>query len=117
MSYKKIDPKVKRKWVKALRSGRYKQGQKRLRLDDSKKTTYCCIGVLLKTMRAKWNGDYADFVKVNGEGVEIKSYDQPPFDFWEALGSNHRVGDRLVRLNDIEGWDFKQIADWVEKNV
>lgn len=30
-----------RKWIKALRSGRYKQGVKRLRGDDK----FCCLGV------------------------------------------------------------------------
>lgn len=38
-----MDTKLKTKWVKALRSGRYKQGCGNLRNLDG---TYCCLGVL-----------------------------------------------------------------------
>lgn len=37
-----INKKLIRKWVKALRSGKYKQGSEALRNGD----TYCCLGVL-----------------------------------------------------------------------
>jgi hypothetical protein len=44
----KLDRKLKTKWVKALRSGKYKQGMETLcDIDpDTGKTTFCCLGVL-----------------------------------------------------------------------
>lgn len=42
MTTKKMNQRVLRLWTEALRSGNYKQGQQRLRADD----TYCCLGVL-----------------------------------------------------------------------
>lgn len=38
----RLDPEVKAKWVEALRSGRYKQGQHVLQTPDGK---FCCLGV------------------------------------------------------------------------
>ena len=39
----KDQKKVKRAWVRALRSSKYKQGRGQLKTDDGK---YCCLGVL-----------------------------------------------------------------------
>lgn len=39
----KMNPKVKRAWVAALRSGKYKQGKYFLRRPDN---AFCCLGVL-----------------------------------------------------------------------
>ena len=39
----KLPKAFKTKWIKALRSGKYKQG--RLRLYNPKEDTYCCLGV------------------------------------------------------------------------
>jgi len=45
---KKLNP-VAQKWVKALRSGKYKQGRNRLR----KKDRFCCLGVLCELERPR----------------------------------------------------------------
>lgn len=48
-----LDPELKAKWLEALRSGQYKQGQKCLRTDDN---CYCCLGVLADVMDpSKWS--------------------------------------------------------------
>lgn len=39
---KKLNPEIKKKWVKALRSGKYNQCDGQLRQGD----TFCCLGVL-----------------------------------------------------------------------
>jgi len=53
-----MDQEIKRKWVEALRSGRYQQGPQKLY--DSHKNTFCCLGVLghVKGMR---------LIKLDGE--------------------------------------------------
>lgn len=37
----KLEPVFKKKWIEALRSGKYTQGQQRLRVEDR----HCCLGV------------------------------------------------------------------------
>ena len=37
-----MDKKIKKKWLKALRSGKYKQGRDALRIGNK----FCCLGVL-----------------------------------------------------------------------
>jgi hypothetical protein len=59
--------KILKKWVKALRSGKYKKGQGQLAIlkdsedDNSKRVKYCCLGVLCdlyaKETGIKWDGD------------------------------------------------------------
>lgn len=91
------------KWVSALRSGDYAQGQKRLRQEgDTPK--YCCLGVL------------ADLVDRNGwchaEGYGFA---------WNAMGYKPAllpddVENELCRLND-QGASFDVIAAWIEANI
>ncbi len=45
---------IAKKWVKALRSGKYKQAY--LRLHDAKTGGFCCLGVLCKLFEADYEG-------------------------------------------------------------
>jgi hypothetical protein len=46
MSNGKMHPELKKKWLEALRSGEYKQGQGCLRKSTSEGDKFCCLGVL-----------------------------------------------------------------------
>jgi hypothetical protein len=52
-----MDPDIKKRWVDALRSGEYKQGQECLH--DSSNNSFCCLGVLtdlyIKEYGQQWN--------------------------------------------------------------
>ena len=54
-----MDAEIKTKWIKALRSGEYKQGEKYLNQDNK----FCCLGILCdifakeKDNDAKWYSD------------------------------------------------------------
>src|SRR5688572_17403992 len=57
-----MDATIKEKWVKALRSGEFKQGEGKLH--DSDNDTYCCLGVLCKIQGAQfteWNGNTDEY--------------------------------------------------------
>ena len=104
-------PEFKARWVAALRSGKYEQGQKGLKVDN----TFCCMGVacdLIDPTRWTAEGQCWDF---EGEGE--------PFDFGGiATTSNPGIVDRdsenkLVNMNDVVGRDFNFIADWIEANL
>ena len=103
-----MDAELKAKWVKALRSGRYKQTE--AMLQDNK--GYCCLGVLCCA-----------------QGIDpLEGSNEPLY-----LGSESRLQttqlrefargglspsdcDLLAELND-SGASFDEIADYIEKNL
>lgn len=114
---------IKQKWLTALRSGDYKQGKNFLKKDGE----YCCLGVLC---------DLAEKEKVciaTKEELytssEIISFDLDsktlPYSVknWAGLGHynpfvEHKGYSRnLANLNDVEGLNFEEIADLIEKDL
>jgi hypothetical protein len=90
---------LKKEWVAALRSGKYKQG----RTNFYRNRRYCCFGVLCRVAGV-------DPVEDDGDGW--------PFVI-KTVGSDH-VAMKLARMND--GMDaaqssFSQIADYIEQNL
>jgi len=101
-----MDKQIKQKWVKALRSGRYKQAYGCLYNNDK---GYCCLGVLAKVQRVP------DEV-ISGRG--FLEYDLAGL----AAGLPMKSQRVLSRLNDKKdddglpaGKSFKEIADYIEK--
>ena len=105
-----------RKWVEALRSGKYKQYQGALNYRDS----YCCLGVACEVAMA--NG--VKLTKITaprkltryGEAGDI--YALPPEVMkWLGIKTPHGSypGTDLVRIND-SGAPFAEIADTIEEN-
>lgn len=108
----KLNQKFKRKWLTALRSGKYKQGEGVLKVKG--KQEFCCLGVAC---------DIAGIPrgKVCGLGLpsELSKELQlrlPPFFRDEAFGGNDKCDDymrTLASMND-EGTSFEDIADEIE---
>lgn len=87
--------KVKTTWLKALRSGKYKQGEGFLKFNNE----YCCLGV----------------ARACGLGVK-KSEEQLLTD--DFLPQHTQTA--LACMNDGTNESkksFKQIANWIEKNL
>lgn len=96
------------KWMDALRSGEYEQGTGRL--FDYPTNKYCCIGVYAKAVLG------ATFDATGSNTLEDYGGDSwYPF-LQEHLPDGMKV-DEFVRMNDIKGNSFKQIADFIEENV
>lgn len=61
MSTQRMNPEIKAKWVAALRSGEYRQGQANLR---NRANEFCCLGVLCdlaaKEGLGAWDADRRD---------------------------------------------------------
>lgn len=97
-------------WVKALRSGKYKQTKGRLRsVDDG---GMCCLGVGCDISKlGKWSGD-SYLVGKGGAGKIVLD-----FAVQEWLGLSSTAGDykggHLDGLND-SGVPFDKIADIIE---
>ena len=104
---------VKKKWIAALRSGKYKQGDSALHKGEK----YCCLGVLAEVLGAEWkdNGYYLNVPFVDDKLVGAKGsahgYLSPAF-----CGLYKKTQVALGSKNDT-GLSFKEIADYIEKRL
>ena len=106
---------VMKQWVKALRSGEYKQGQYTL----CNNNTFCCLGVLAD-LAAKENICKTEKVSYCSVTYDTLSGTLPPSVLeWSGIKNEYgvRKGRKtsLVGLNDKSGYSFKRIADIIEK--
>lgn len=100
-----MDAKIKREWIAALRSGKYKQAKGTLRRDGG----FCCLGVLCDVMGAQWvdedaivNGELQNVYLSNNaaDTAELKDGEQ----------------EKLWTMND-DGKPFSEIADYIEREL
>lgn len=113
-----------KKWVEALRSGKYKQGQEMLmRYNEG---GYCCLGLACEIAGIKIESGYAysfPFDLLKKKEISIDSLpailQEDCFGTYKAdLSVEEQVNFncKLAKLNDT-GHTFQQIADWIEANV
>ena len=105
MKVHKLPKKFIKKWLTALRSGKYEQGKGYLKNTDEK---YCCLGVACLV-----GGLTPD--EIGGKCIisAMSLFDEIP----KKLRSGNALSGWLVEMNDIQGKSFLEIADWVETNV
>lgn len=96
---------IKSKWLKELRSGKYKQTKGRLKKKLNGNYGYCCLGVLYKTVHNDWP---------RVTGVTKGGY--LPKKFSEEMDLPHHEQIDLAVMND-GGTSFGEIADYIEKHV
>lgn len=96
-----MDAQLKAKWIEALRSGEYPQGNGFLEKDGH----YCCLGVLCAIQDEQWKKQF--------EGGSLYT-ETPP----ESLNGGLSGAERreLAKQNDI-GIKFVEIADYIENNL
>ena len=114
-----MNSRVKEKWVAALRSGEYKQGQYSLRNNSNQ---FCCLGVLCDLYDKEqgsnsWNLLSYDYGFGHEESTEV-----PPFRVWSSwagMAEHNPViqfpdgPQSLAELND-QGYTFEEIANLIE---
>ena len=88
-----LTPKQFDKWVKALRSGEFKQGRYQLFNNIKTDPKYCCLGVCRKVNRLDNISIYLSFTKIHKD-----------------------CQDHLMEMNDYKKRSFKQIAYYLERN-
>lgn len=104
-----INKKYIQKWVKALRSGKYKQTKRALQ--DS--SGFCCLGVACKVFIPTKK----IVKKENGTMMGAIPSSQPSAPTWLKRISpdvGNQTGLSLMKLNDIEKFTFDEIADVLE---
>lgn len=118
-----MDKKLKAKWVKALRSGDYQQGEGVLRSGDR----FCCLGVLCDLVDSKaWDqpAEVGYMLKSRTKktiayrftsGRERDRY-EIPYMLRKDLGITTFQQSELIGMND-EGRPFAAIADFIEREL
>lgn len=116
-----MNAEIKKKWLEALRSGKYRQGKNRLCINDS----YCCMGVLLEILKddlglqKKEKCENSDIIiTYNGESQYLPD---EVVKAAELPSHNPRVkfcyDYSLAHLNDVQRLSFNQIADIIEEQL
>lgn len=121
---------IMKRWIKALRSGKYKQGTGTLKQYDSKgNAQHCCLGVLCELynqeMRKNKKKTIPEKIYDNDSNFSFGytrfdgSCDGLPKSVRDWSGVKNTIGqfetENLADLNDT-GRKFKTIADIIEKN-
>lgn len=115
---------TKRAWVKALRSGKFKQGQNALAKNENGEIKHCCLGVLCeirrvpRTMNANGiisfvvDSRYSSGFLPTPVGRELKTGQRPSI----TLPYRDRIGVTIYQLDSLNDDDFTfdQIADLIE---
>lgn len=108
-----MDPKVKARWVAALRSDKYKQTKGKLeKLNrQGEYVGNCCLGVLCRIQKIKprilINGDFA----FDNNEVTLS------MNLRDKFGLQYLDVRELIKLNDHSPLGFHKIADFIERNV
>lgn len=107
MKYDKLPKLFKKRWLKALLSGDYKQGNGLLY--DREAKTYCCLGVAADILgcRTKPDGTYLMKGEVSKNGLK-----KVP----QVLLGDEKLPLKLAEMND-KPKSFKAIAKWIDKNL
>jgi hypothetical protein len=134
----KLPAAFKRRWVEKLRSGKFKQGGGYLRGGDE---THCCLGIATyclpggrkqwtdkavayeqwteKAVAYEWRGADTAIAWAMNESDPTERRIQEALDF-QAEGTS-TVEHLLQKMNDGNATgkrkSFRQIADWIEKNL
>lgn len=121
----KLPKKIKRKWLKALRSGEYKQARSTLYNPDT--AGFCCLGVLQHCTSGGKVEVEDDFPEDFRSSPSAQWYADNGFEMDELDAGNDHVRDEdettLMQMNDRAGMyptknmGFKTIANWIEKNI
>lgn len=129
----KLPANTKRAWVKALRSGTFKQTDGTLvriltRSEDEWPTTtdvptgergYCCLGVLCRTMRMSTPSfeKFATLIANNLLTENSRTRKCLEQHIPHRDRDTQSVEDFLTHANDELKWSFRKIATWIERNL
>lgn len=113
-----MNPEIKKKWVDALRSGKYKQGTGALRRGDS----FCVLGVVCdlfsKEYGTPWETRNGGSFYFLSKGCSLPAAVLKWMELPKWSNENIQIGARqtLSSLNDT-GFTFAQLADAIEEQL
>lgn len=103
------------KWVKALRSGKYKKGRFQLRRNDN---SYCCLGVLCEVLKIPAVKDELSYTYLDNNAIlpDVAVELAGMRSNCGELKTRYRDAKDLATLNDRNTRSFRMIANCIEKN-
>jgi hypothetical protein len=105
---------VKSKWLRALRSKKYRKAKGQLRIGNS----FCCLGVLCDISNNSGNWDIEDpniFLYPAGDTV-AQCDTRLPDRYQKAIHFKESDENELIRLNDsCDTWD--EVISYIDKNM
>lgn len=109
----KLPIEFKTKWVEALRSREYEQGNGYLHNNGK----FCCLGVSCIMSGYLTTDLKGAIVIMNGEDHNLldRDFSKIP-SMIKGTSSNNKIVSFLTKHND-EGKSFEEIADWIEKTL
>lgn len=123
---------VKRRWVEALRSGKYEQGHgalRKRRYGSTDEYTYCCLGVLCELAADEGVVEHGNAGYITDPNDPDSTYYMlPPPAVWKKWAGLSDIDPAvyepsldgpvsLTFLNDTEKWTFEQIATAIEEHL
>ena len=110
-----LNKEIKEKWINALRSGEYTQGQGYLYIENSDGTeSFCCLGVL-EYICGTPKKDMKEIAMPAGLN-ERKSSTELEYTYEEDNDDYTTWEDKLASMNDL-GNSFEAIAQFIEKEL
>lgn len=113
-----MNTEIKKKWLEALRSGKYEQGKKHLRSNGTDQ--FCCLGVLCdlhqkETGELDWRepNQFFPYIVYGNDGST--AYPPDVVDIWSEF--YFASGMTIVSGMNDSGKSFSEIADWIEENL
>lgn len=117
---------IKKLWLKALRSGEYKQGRGGLKkIDLEGNERFCCLGVLCdlhaKAHDLKWTksrqSTYGSYFRNTGHLPKaVREWSGIPDDSGRIFNQNGTLKTSLAELNDRKNSNFEEVALAIEKH-
>lgn len=102
-----MNQRIKTLWVAALYSGAFKQRQQYL----NRGGRHCCLGVLCEVAGNKPSSTLEDTVYYGGFCSTLSP------SFRDSVGLSHSEMHKLISMNDKQDLTFKQIANWIEREL
>ena len=110
-----MNKKIKKQWLEALRSGKYRQTKEALKDDDG----YCCLGVLCNLVKDRVGEDFDGHKDYEGDSEKVgylfmgKLF-YPPEKILKLARISIKGAKKLANLND-DGNTFEQIANHIDR--
>ena len=117
-----MNPKIKKMWIEALRSGKYRMTTQQLRERSGKKVLYCVLGVLCELHRlATEEGEWSEDGEIYITGKSSSDL-TPVVRRWAGIkgktiripGPDGKKTDILSLNDDDNSLTFKKIASLIE---
>lgn len=109
---------TKKKWIKALRSGNYAQGEGDLRYKDyiTGELSYCCLGVLADILpNAEFDDDGMCRLKSLSGRKNAGRDDQLTRSLAINVGITQKNMNLLIDLNDKRNLDFPTLSNIIDQ--